>query len=108
MMFDFVGVLFVVVLIALFAFLFLRAWGSKRAWLKWLGSFLAALLTVVCTLVLILALIGFYKLNALQPNPVSNLKAGGSPEQFARAGAGRPCVPVSLDAGEVTARWEQG
>ncbi len=86
MMFDFVGVLILVVLIALFAFLFVRAWGSKRAWLKWLGSFLAGLLTLLCTLVLVAALIGFYKLNAPQPNPPSNLKAGGSPEQLARAG----------------------
>lgn len=86
MIFDFVGVLIVVVLLALFAFLFVRSWGSKRAWLKWIGSFLTGLLTLLCTLVLVVALIGFYKLNAPQPNAVSNLKAGGTPEQVARIG----------------------
>ncbi len=86
MMFDFVGVLGLLVLLALFGFLFLRSWGSKRAWLKWLGVVLAGILTLLFTLVLVVALIGFYKLNASPGNPVSSLKAGGSPEQLARAG----------------------
>lgn len=86
MMFDFVGVLILVVLLALFAFLFVRSWGSKRIWLKALGSFFAGLLTLAVLLVLVVALIGYYKLNAPQPNPVSNLKAGGTPEQVARIG----------------------
>lgn len=84
MMFDFVGVLILVVLIAIFAFLFLRSWGSKRTWLKWLGLIVTGLLTLVFVLVLGLSLVGFSKLNASQSNPVSNLKAGGSPEQLAR------------------------
>jgi cytochrome c553 len=85
-MFDFVGVLILVILIALFAFLFVRSWGSKKAWLKWSGLVLAGLLTLLLTLVLVVAMIGFYKLNASPGNPVSNLKAGGTPEQLARAG----------------------
>jgi len=84
--FDFVGVLVLVVLVALFGFLAFRAWGSKRAWLKWLGLVLSGLLTVIFLLVLVLALVGFAKLNAPQPNPVSNLKAQGTPEQVASMG----------------------
>src|SRR5262249_46072549 len=83
-MFDFVGVLVLVVLIALFGFLAFRSWGSKRAWLKWLGLVLSGLLTLLFLLVLALALIGFSKLNAPQPNPVSNLKAQASPAASAR------------------------
>ncbi len=86
MLFDFVGVLILVVLIALFGFLLWRAWGSKRAWLKWLGTVLAGLLTLLLTLALVAVLYGFFKLNATQSNPVSNLKAGGTPEQIAKAG----------------------
>ncbi len=83
-MFDFVGVLILVVLLAIFVFLFIRAWGSKRAWLKWLGLILAGLFTLLSTLILIVALIGFAKLNAASGNPVSNLKAQASPDQLAR------------------------
>lgn len=85
-MFDFVGVLVLVVLVALFGFLAVRAWGSKRAWLKWVGLVLSGLLTLIPLLLLVLALVGFAKLNATQPNPVSNLKAGGTPEQVASMG----------------------
>lgn len=83
-MFDFVGVLVLVVLIALFGFLVFRSWGSKRAWLKWLGLVLSGLLTVVLLIVLALALVGFAKLNSRPGNPVSNLKAQTTPEQTAR------------------------
>lgn len=85
-MFDFVGVLVLLVLIALFGFLLFRSWGSKRAWLKWLGLAVSGLLTLILLLALVLSLVGFAKLNAPQPNPVSNLKAGGTPEQIASMG----------------------
>lgn len=83
-MFDFVGVLVLVVLVALFGFLAFRSWGSKRAWLKWLGVVLSGLLTLLLTIVLVFVLIGFSKLNAPQSNPVSNLKAATTPEQTAK------------------------
>lgn len=85
-MFDFVGVLVLVVLVALFGFLAFRSSGSKRALLKWLGLILSGLLTLVFLLALVLALVGYSKLNARPGNPVSNLKAGGTPEQIARVG----------------------
>ncbi len=83
-MFDFVGVLILVVLIVLFGWLAKRAWGSKRAFLKWLGIILAGLLTLLLTLVLVVALIGFVKLNTPQNNPVTNVKVQGTPDQIAR------------------------
>lgn len=81
-MFDFVGVLILVVLVVLFGFLTRRAWGSKRKILKWVGLVLAGLLTLIFALVLVIALIGFSKLNASQSNPVASVKVAGTPDQL--------------------------
>jgi mono/diheme cytochrome c family protein len=83
-MFDIAGVALLVILILIFAFLTLRAWKSKRRWLKWIGSFLSGLLTLFASALLILALIGFYKLNEHFDNPVQEVLVAGSPEQIAR------------------------
>ena len=83
-MFDFVGVLIVVALVALFAFLTTRAWKSKHAILKWGGVIIAGLLTLLSTAVLVTGLIGFYKLNQTHNNPVANVQVAGTPAQIAR------------------------
>ena len=62
-MFDITGVTILVVLIGVFGFLTLRAWKAKRRWLKWTGVFFSGLLTFIPSVLLILALLGFYKLN---------------------------------------------
>lgn len=83
-MFDFVGVGVLIVLIVLFGWLASRAWRSKRRILKWVGVVVAGLLTLVLTLALVVALIGFYQLNAAHNNPVANVKVAGTPAQIAR------------------------
>ena len=83
-MFDFIGVLVLIVLAALFGFLAWRAWGAKNAILKWAGVIVSGLLTLAAVIALALALVGFYKLNVKQPNPVANIKVVGAPEQIAR------------------------
>lgn len=83
-MFDFVGIAVLLVLIALFGFLTARAWGVKNALLKWVGTVLAGLVTLLSAAVLALALIGFYKLNEHHDNPASSIKVAGTPEQIAR------------------------
>jgi len=83
-MFDTVGVLILIVLIALFGFLAMRAWKLKNAFLKWGGVIITGLLTLIPTALLVLALIGFYKLNERHDNPVSDIKVDGTPEQIAR------------------------
>jgi hypothetical protein len=45
-MFDIIGVITLVVLIAVFGFLITRAWKLKNAFLKWAGVFIAGLLTL--------------------------------------------------------------
>lgn len=83
-MFDFVGVIVLVALVALFSWLAKRAWGSKRKILKWVGLVLAGLLTLIFALALVVALIGFSKLNASQNNPAANVKVASTPDQLAR------------------------
>ncbi len=86
MFIDIVRVLILIAAISLFAWLTGRAWRSKRAILKWVGAMFAGLLTLILTLFTLIALVGFYKLNASLGNPISSLKAGGTPEQVASAG----------------------
>lgn len=83
-MFDTAGVLILIVLIALFGFLTTRAWKLKNAILKWGGMVIAGLLTLIPTALLVLGLIGFYKLNERHHNPVTDIKVVGTPEQIAR------------------------
>jgi cytochrome c553 len=83
-MFDFVGVAILIILIALFGFLTLRALKSKNRWLKWVGTLLSGLLTIIPAALLVLALIGFAKLNARFDNPVSDIQVTRTPAQIAR------------------------
>ena len=83
-MFDIVGVLVLVVLAALFAWLTRRAWDSKQRILKWPALLLSGLLTLVLALVTAFSLIGFYKLNEQHNNPVAAVHVAGTPEQIAR------------------------
>jgi Cytochrome C oxidase, cbb3-type, subunit III len=83
-MFDIPGVLILIVLIALFGFLSTRAWRLKNAFLKWSGAFISGLLTLIPTVLLVLGLIGFYKLNARHDNPVADIHVAGTPAQIVR------------------------
>lgn len=83
-MFDTAGVLIIIVLIALFGFLTTRAWKLKNAILKWGGVIIAGLLTLMSTAMLVLALVGFYKLNERFDNPIVNTQATGTAAQIAR------------------------
>lgn len=83
-MFDFVGVLILVALAALFGFLAVRAWGAKNAIVKWAGVVVSGLLTLAVTIALGLGLYGFYQLNARHSNPVANVSVAGTAEQIAR------------------------
>jgi mono/diheme cytochrome c family protein len=82
-MFDFIGVLILVALIAVFGFLAFRSSKARRRWLKWIGMLLAGLLTLIPAALLVLALIGFAKLNQHYDNPVADVKVAGTPEQIA-------------------------
>jgi mono/diheme cytochrome c family protein len=83
-MFDFVGVAILVLLILVFGYLTRRAWKAKRGWVKWTGASLAGLLTLLPAALLVLALIGFAKLNKHYNNPLAEVQIAGTPEQIAR------------------------
>src|SRR5258708_3919349 len=83
-MFDVVGVPVLVVLAAGFGFLVTRAWQVQNAFLKWGGVVLTGLLTLIPAALLVLALIGFYKLNQPHANPVADVHVAGTAAQIAR------------------------
>ncbi len=80
-MFDIAGVAVLVVLIALFGFLVTRAWRLKNGFLKWGGVVVTGLLSLLPALVLVLALIGFGKLNERHTNPVAAIQVAGTAAQ---------------------------
>ena len=84
-MFDLVGILILIILILLFGFLSFRAWKAKEP-LAAGGSvgLLSGLLTLLPLALLVLALIGYGKLNARFNNPVSDLQVARTPAQIAR------------------------
>ena len=83
-MFDIAGILMLIVVIAVFGFLTTRAWKLKNAFLKWVGVIIAGLLTLIPMALLVLALLGFSKLNARYDNPVTALQVAGTAAQIAR------------------------
>ncbi len=83
-MFDITGVISLILLIAVFGFLSTRAWRFKTAFVKWTGVFVTGLLTLIPVALLILALIGFSKLNKRYDNPTAVIHVVGTPAQIAR------------------------
>jgi len=83
-MFDIAGVAILVILIVVFGFLTVRATRAKTRWLKWIGVLLSGLLTLIPAALLVLALIGFYKLNKRYDNPVEEIQVAGTVDQIAR------------------------
>ncbi len=77
-MFDIVGIFLLFVAMAAFGFLTTRAWRLKNAFLKWVGVILTGLLTLIPAALLVLALVGFGKLNQHYDNPVATLQVIGT------------------------------
>jgi len=83
-MFDVAGILILIVTSALFCFLATRAWKLQIAFLKWAGLFISGLLTLVPAALLVLALMGFSKLNVRYDNPATAVQVARTPAQIAR------------------------
>jgi mono/diheme cytochrome c family protein len=62
----------------------LRAWCSRRGWLKWIGGILSSLLTLVFLLVAVVISLGIYKMN-VAPYKYSDAQVtiAATPEQLA-------------------------
>jgi mono/diheme cytochrome c family protein len=82
---NIVSVIILLVLVGLFGWLTWRAWHSKRRVLKWIGVVLSGTLTLLFTVVTVIALVGFYRMN-LPPHrySISDVKVAMTPEQIAR------------------------
>jgi mono/diheme cytochrome c family protein len=76
--------LITVAITILFGWLVRRAWRSRNVILKWGGTILSGLLTLVVGAVSILALIGMIKVYVPRNYPVEDIKIAGTPEQIAR------------------------
>ncbi len=79
-----IALLVLLALAVLFGGLTRRSWRSRRKILKWLGLILSGLLTLVFAFALVAGLIGLYKLNAPQNNPVPIVTVATTSEQIAR------------------------
>lgn len=73
-----------VVLVLVFALLFRRAWGSRRAWVRWPGLVLAGLLTLVSVTVTGVYAKGMFDVYAPKPVAAASVNIGRTPQQIAR------------------------
>jgi mono/diheme cytochrome c family protein len=83
-MFDLPGVLLLVLLVFVPAWLARRAWRARRPVVKWLGTTVAGLSALAVAILLGAALFGYWKLNRTYTNPVPELSVVVTPEHIAR------------------------
>ena len=84
-MFDIVGVMVLLFTAAIGTWLAIRARRATNRILKWVGLVFSSILTVLCTVVLAVVLVGFYKFN-FPPSrpPVIEVQLARTPDQVAR------------------------
>jgi mono/diheme cytochrome c family protein len=84
-MFDILGVSALLALAAFFTWLAMRARRANHPVVKWAGLVPSSLLTLVCIVLIGVALLGFTRINfpSRRP-PVADIKVAGTPEQLAR------------------------
>ena len=102
-MFDYFGVALLAGLVLGSGFLTQRAGRAKRQVVKWVGTPIAGLLTLVTGVLLCAVLFGYWQLNRGYDNPVPELTIAQTPERLERGERlGRMCsgchAPDSADA----------
>ena len=84
-MFDILGVLILVLLAAVFGWLAARARRARHPGMKWGGLLVSGLLAFVFAAAVLVAGIGFYRLNvAPHRNPVADVRVASTPDLVAR------------------------
>jgi cytochrome c553 len=83
-MFDIAGTLVLFAVVLLFGFLTTRAWRLKNGLLRWGGTALGALVTLIPTALLGLALAGYAKLNQHYANVAADVHVARTAAQIAR------------------------
>ena len=85
MVLNVVSVLVLIVVAVLFGWLLTRAWRSEHALVKWPGTVLAGLFTLIFAALSVLSVVGFYRLLWPHDNPVADIQVSASPDEMARA-----------------------
>ena len=83
-MFDYFGIAAVLALTGFFTWLAVRSWRAQRRSVKWVAGILTSLLAVVSAGILVVALVGYAKLNRKYDNPVPTVSVDVTPESIAR------------------------
>lgn len=78
------GTLVILAVAVIMGLVSMRAWRAKNLLLRWVSGLLSSLLTLMVTLVGVLALVGLYKANAPRNVQVPDLTVAGTPEQVQR------------------------
>src|SRR5439155_18501436 len=84
MLANIAGLLVLIALALLFAWVLRRVWRSRNAIVKWGGSFVVGLITLLFTVVIVVVLIGFYNIAAPHTNPVATIQIATTQERVAR------------------------
>ena len=84
MLMALVYLLAVILIAAFFGWLTRRAWGARRAWIKWPGVIFAGLLTLVAVLAFGGAASTYFRVYMPRSNKAPDIQVAGTPEQIAR------------------------
>lgn len=84
MLANILSVVALAALAVLFGWLATRAWRSRRGLVKWPAGILATLLTLLLVAITVVAVLGFVRMAAAQPNRVANVQVNATAEQLAR------------------------
>src|SRR5262245_53326029 len=84
-MFDTLGVIALLLFATLGTWLAIRSWRARHRGVRWVGSVLSSLVTVVLVLAMGVSLLGFYRINFPRYKAsVADVKVVVTPEQLAR------------------------
>lgn len=83
-MFDFIGVLILILLVILFAWLTRRAWRLRRPLVRWVAAITSGILALAVGVFLGAALVGYWKLNRGHENPIPQVSIAVTAERVAR------------------------
>lgn len=81
---NFLILLIVIGLTVLFGWLTRKTWGAPNPFVKWIGTILGGLLTLIVASISVLGLLGVFRFNSPPYNPFKEVKVDGTPEQIAR------------------------
>ncbi|MGE5249455.1 MAG: c-type cytochrome [Bacteroidota bacterium] len=100
---NFLLLLLVLLIAVFFGWLTRRAFSARNPFVKWIGSILAGLLTLLVGLFAVVSGIGIFKYYTVPARPIPDIKVEGTPEQIARGEhlAGAFCAGCHSTTGDL-------